>query len=327
MRSLHLTVGLILTSGFGLVSGAAIADNSDFCLTGTVGGPVDSISCASKWISADGSRLGPVADPRYTPKTPHIPTTSVWSGGTSGTHYSGSGNAAPVWQAPVRSHSSSVQTYSSGGARHTGSYVRAAPTITQQQPAYIGNGQVLVTRGAGHHTLYNTGSRAHESTSYLRAQPVYTQAPAPVVSTAKHHQPQVQTRHDVHNNSCRPGCFTYDAHGQSRSVSCPVATTVTRQTFSHAPAVSVVQQYATVSNSSFYNGLNGGVGYGSEVYYGGGGGGFFSAGGSSSVFGRSPLLRARTNTGGKGKGGHMGKGKGGGHMGKGGGGHGGGGGH
>jgi hypothetical protein len=51
---------------------------------------------------------------------------------------------------------------------------------------------------------------------------------------------------------------------------------------------------------SFYNSLNGGVGYGAPIYSGGGGGGVFVSSGHSSVLGRAPLLRMRRQNTGKG---------------------------
>lgn len=260
MRSLKLFAGLILLPLSTLGAASAIADGGQFCLTGAIGGSEQSINCASSWVAVDGTRLGQVPDPRNTPRTPYRPPGAVWSGSSasSATYSSGSTiTSAPIWQPPIAPQ-----------------YPTHTNTITQgayyQQPTITHN---------------NRSTANHVSSSSC----------APINPTCGSQQITYRS-HNITN-----GCFSYDNNAQAHSVPCPAQVThantwnhsqqhvgcnfavVSHTTQAHA-------QVAVIHENGFFNTLNGGVGGGSNVYYGSGGGAFIS-GGSSRVFSQAPLLR------------------------------------
>lgn len=331
MSSLKLVAGMVLLPVLGLSGGAALAGSSDFCLTGTVNANAQSVNCASRWVAANGQQLGQVADPRNTPKTPYNGSRSVWSNTTSNNQVllggsvrstsSHSTGGAPVWtsQPPAVARTSSHHTAkrSAHSTHHrAGTFAAGEPTILQHVPtAHVG--QVLVTRGAGHNTLYDGhwgqgyGATGHAAPRHPAPAPYV----APVISQGTYfsgYSGGYSTQGAHHSySSGRSNCFTLGPNGQNISVTCPVASTHTQSWTQPSTSypVSIVQHasasasasVATATANNFYSTLNGGVGSGAMIYSGGGGGGAFVSSGSSSVFGRSPIIRMRSHNKGKGK--------------------------
>jgi len=333
-----------LVAGFLLLPGAAMAGGSDFCLTGAIGASEQSISCASRWVAADGTQFGPIADPQNTPHTPYNTPAQVWSSSSSSQYGT---QAAPVWQGtvqatPVQNYPTPqpyATQYGNGAAAYSSGYVSGTPTIVQNVPQ-AGYGQVLVTRGAHSDTIYtsdsNWGASYPPVPTYVAPLPYSGPGAAPAISSyhSEYAAPTYSSSSYVSGATqsaytssygAQSGCYSYGAQ-QAQPTICQ-ATMPTYYAPQPAP-VTVIQAapvysppIAAVQTNGFYNGLNGGVGYNAPVYYGGGGGGgSFVTGDSTSVFSRAPLLRMRThNTGNHGGGGHMGggcnSGCGGGHMG------------
>jgi hypothetical protein len=257
----HLKWHLPLIAGaFLAFGGSALASPNDFCQTGTTTSEQQRIDCAGRWVSADGTHLGPRFNPRDTPKTAHPGYRTHATASAHSTAYTTRAGHAPanVWTPP--------EPYGD----------TAAP--------------VVVTRGnhsegyAGNYDIY-----------------VPTRAPfAPPPPYAGYGAP-------------REGCFTLNASGQPRPVSCPVEDGRTYSSATHTPApVAMAHASASatasvnISSSVFFNSLSGGVGGSVPIYYGGGGGGFISGGGGS-VLSRAPLLRMGRRSGGR-HGGHGGGG-------------------
>jgi len=260
MRSLKLFAGLVLLPLTAVIASPALADGGNLCLTGALGASGQSINCGSNWVAANGTRFGPVPDPRNTPRTPYRPPGAVWSGSSasSATYNSGyTTTSSPVWQASVQSqypvHTNTVthgsyyqqptithNNWSTASHISSGSCAPINSTCSSQQISYRSHN---ITNGC---FSYDNNGQAHS-------------VPCPANVTHSN-----TWNHSQQHQNCG---FSVIAH----------------TTQAHA-------QVAVVHTDGFFNTLNGGVGGGSNVYYGGGGGAVIS-GGSSRVFSQAPLLR------------------------------------
>ncbi len=278
----------IALSVFSLVIslGAGSAALATGCLDNEGG---DYVAC-NAWRTVGDTRVGPVLDPRDTPKT-------AYPGYANGV--SAAGQDVHVQRGIYESHHT-----------HAGA---AVPANVWTPPAhYIQSPPVIV----GHDNY-----AGHEGYSYD-----YYQSAAPYLEGNTQISAPICDHHSV---PARPacaaplnGCFTIGANGQNYPAPCPRGGYVSSASYQQAPAPVMAQASAhaeaSVITNGFLNGLNGGVGV-IPSFYGGGGSAIISSGGHGSVLGRAPLLRF----GGRrhGGGGHMGGGCGcmGGHMGGGGG--------
>ena len=295
MRSLSQLAVLTILPVIGLFSAPAIADGSDFCLSGSTS--QDSINCGARWVAADGTRLGQVPHPRDTPKTPYTGSAKIWSG-SSGQYSAGEAHQrSRVWRSTAM------------GQRHA-----------------VTSGQAQIIRG-GHNNSRLLGGYVHSSNQLVGGE---LHQPQIITSRARHFSGCEHGSQDRTYSSQQQftGCFSYDEHGRAHPVPCPANVNVS-ENWSQGAHVSVwqgldqrhtnirhsYQDQHLLQNNMFFATLNGGVGSDGGVFYGGGGGyGYSSVGGS--VLGQAPLLRFGTKRKGggggmNGKKGHGGKGKGG----------------
>lgn len=322
--SLHqLVTGLAILPLAGLTTATVSASANDFCLVGGVGTSEQNINCSSRWVAADGTRLGPVADPRLTPKTPYTTAGKVWSGSSGSTAVYSSGGVhvrskqpQPVWQPPTT-------RYQGSSARYVGNQVYGSGQVFQNSHRTIAQAtptpsvdQVLVTRGANNHMIY-TGMGGHPN--WIAPEPAPPMQ-APVVSCGSYNAGcgHGSGQHTYSSHNITSGCFTHGPGGQAQPVPCPATisssnvwqtssqtsnwpVTVIQHRQPPAPLPPIVDTRSYEHNSRFYNSLTGGVGGTPNTYYGGGGGVFIS-GGRASVLSQAPILRMRQKN--KGGGGH-----------------------
>lgn len=307
-----------------LAGGRHGAPGNTFCNSGTATATQTSVSCGTRWIAADGTRFGPVANPANTPKTPYPGANMVWSSSQYGT----AGAPAAVWSGQGVGSSYSQNSHYEG-RRSSGHYVEDHTRYERVPQAR--SREVLVTRGASSNTIY-TGDwgPAYEAPAPYSGQSAYYSS-GNVSSTASY------VSEGSYSSSAQGmgSCFSYGANGQPYAVPCQGAmvsqgssTWTSGGAHQHyrgcghyvpaslppapMPPVNIIQEYPPAPpppppvppvevNNGFYNSLNGGVGYDGEIYSGGGGGYYAESGGSTSVFSRAPLLRFRNrNTGGGG---------------------------